>query len=326
MVNTLTPPVTTTAIIGLGSVGSGWAALMLAKDIKVQAYDPGKDAQAVSQTLIEGAWPSLIALGLTEKPAPPFEDLHFDNSIAAAVLDADVVFENVPERITVKHEVLAAIDAAAPSNALILSSTGGIETTALQSVCQYPERVVVMHPFNPSHLIPLVEIVPGEKTGTQYTDRALAFARAMGKHPILLKREMDGHMVNRLQFALVREAIRCLNEGVASAEDIDAAVRYGLAPRWLLMGGLHTVAMAGGPGGMQGILDHAGHAMEKWWATDAKFKLTPALKEALAEAANGLNQGAAFADWAAWRDQQLVTLLRLQTSADYERPDARSDA
>lgn len=322
LTHTSSPPARIAAVIGLGSVGSGWAALLLANDIIVRVYDPGDDSEQIGRQLVEGAWPSLVQLGLTEKTKPPFENLLILPTLAETIRDADIIFENVPERLATKHEVIALIDAAAPSDALILSSSGGIETTLLQSVCQFPGRVLVMHPFNPSHLIPLVEIVPGKHTDPQCTDKAIALARSIGKHPIVLHREKDGHMVNRLQFALVREAIRCLVDGVATAEDIDAAVRYGLAPRWLLMGGLHTVSMAGGPGGMKGILDHAGHAMEKWWSTQADFKLTPEIKDQLAEAADDLNQGVDFANWVSWRDQKLVSLLSLQSNADEERPQA----
>lgn len=308
------------AIIGLGSVGSGWAALNLAHEINVRAHDPGEGAFEISKELITQSWPSLRKLGITSQPKPNLEHLAFFEKISETVAGADLVIENVPENIDLKKDVIAQIDAAASSDALILSSAGGISASQLQSVCHHPQRVLVMHPFNPSHLIPLVEVVPGEKTSAEATERALSFARSIGKQPITLKRELNGHMVNRLQFALVRESIRCLMEGVASAADIDAAVRYGLAPRWLLMGGMQTVAMAGGPGGMRGILDHAGPAMEKWWATEAEFSLTTEIKDQLVEAAKTLSDGGDFADWVHWRDEQLVTLLATQANADAKRP------
>lgn len=308
------------AIIGMGSVGSGWAALLLANGAHVKAFDPLDGAMDRSKKLIHGCWPSLVKLGVCDQPAPPFEALSFAETIEDAVREADTVIENVPENLVLKQEVFAKIDGAAPTDALLLSSAGGIPATDIQGVCSHPERVLVMHPFNPSHLIPLVEIVPGEKTAQEAIDRALAFARALGKHPVVVSLEQSGHMVNRLQFALVREAIRCLKDGVATPQDIDAAVRYGLAPRWLLMGGLQTVSLAGGPGGMRGILDHAGGAMEQWWTPSGDVKLTDAVKAELSDAADELADGVGFEDWAAWRDEQLIAVLALQRHADADRP------
>ncbi|MEL7027842.1 MAG: 3-hydroxyacyl-CoA dehydrogenase NAD-binding domain-containing protein [Pseudomonadota bacterium] len=310
----------TAAVIGMGSVGSGWAALMLAKGLRVRAFDPSPGAAERSKRLIDGAWPSLVQLGLTADATPPFEAVDFCETVDAAVQGVGVVLENVPENLSLKHEILSRTDAAAPPTALILSSAGGIPTSELQSVCTHPERVVVMHPFNPAHLIPLVEIVPGKDTAPEATERAVRFAISLGKHPITLSKETPGHMVNRLQFALVREAIRCVIDGVASPHDIDAAVRFGLAPRWLLMGGLHTVALAGGPGGMRGILDHAGDAMQTWWATEDEFALTEDIKDQLVSAAEELSGGSDFEDWVSWRDSQLVALLGLQKDANLMRP------
>ena len=274
MTKKISSPIQDIALIGLGSVGAGLAAKALAKSIRVRALDPGDRARVNALKLIEHSWPSLRKLGLTDASAPDLTNLEFFDTIQEAVSDTKIVIENVPEDLDLKRNVISEIDAAGLSSALILSSAGGIAASEMQIGCNYPERVLVMHPFNPSHLIPLVEIVPGKHTSKDAVQTAQSFARSIGKFPIVLEREMNGHMVNRLQFALVREAIRCMVDGIASAQDIDAAVRYGLAPRWLLMGGLQTVAMAGGPGGMRGILEHAGPAMEKWWATEENFELS----------------------------------------------------
>lgn len=308
------------AIIGMGSVGSGWAALLLAQGAQVRAFDPVAGADERAKALIGGCWPSLKQMGQTHQDAPPFASLQFFGSIEETVEDVAVVIENVPEDLALKQDVFAKADAAAPPDALLLSSAGGIAATDIQSACAHPERMLVMHPFNPSHLIPLVEIVPGEKTSKQTVQRTLHFASSLGKQPVTIAKERSGHMVNRLQFALVREAIRCLMDGVATPQDIDAAVRYGLAPRWLLMGGLHTVALAGGPGGMRGILDHAGKAMEQWWAPGADLTVTDELKDQLAAAADELGAGAEFEEWAKWRDEQLIAVLSVQGQAEQARP------
>ncbi|MEM8935021.1 MAG: 3-hydroxyacyl-CoA dehydrogenase NAD-binding domain-containing protein [Pseudomonadota bacterium] len=313
------------AVIGMGSVGSGWAALMLAKGMTVRAYDPAPDGEARSKALITGSWPSLVQLGLTDLAQPAFETLSFHDAIADTVRDAEVIFENVPEKLSLKHDVLTEVSSSAPIDALILSSAGGLPTTELQRVCENPARVVVMHPFNPAHLIPLVEIVPGKHTADATVESAHAFARAIGKYPITIKKESTGHMVNRLQFALVRESIRCMMDGVASPQDIDAAVRYGLAPRWVLMGGLQTVALAGGPGGMRGIIDHAGEAMQSWWTTHEDVVLNDAVKEKLIDAAADLAGEGGFEDWASWRDTQLVTLLNFLSETETTRPDVNKE-
>ncbi|MEM9350606.1 MAG: 3-hydroxyacyl-CoA dehydrogenase NAD-binding domain-containing protein [Pseudomonadota bacterium] len=308
------------AIVGMGSVGSGWAALLLARGIHVRAYDTGANAEKNAHMLIEGAWPSLVELGFTNLETPPFESIEFFDTYEDVLKSVDVVFENVPENLELKQKVMGIADARTSPTTPILSSAGGISPTEMQQVCKSPERLVVVHPFNPSHLIPLVEIVPGERTSKEILSWAREFSKRLGKKPITLEREMPGHMVNRLQFALVREAISCLVDGVASAEDIDIAVRFGLAPRWLLQGGLQTVAMAGGPGGMFGILNHAGPAMEKWWEPRGSVKITPGVKEKMVAAAQELSEGAGFEDWVAWRDAHLVSLFSFQAQADADRP------
>lgn len=307
------------AILGLGSVGAGWAALLLAHGAKVRAYDPGTGAPAKAKALIEVTWPSIRALELSGLDTPPLELLSFHKDIAGAAAGADAVIEAVIEDLALKQKVIAAAEVAGP-NVPILSSAGGIPPSALQEDCQSPGRVLVAHPFNPSHLIPLVEVVPGAQTDPYVVDWTCGFLRGLGKQPIVINAERPGHMVNRLQFALVREAMACLIDGVASADDIDAAMRFGLAPRWLLQGGLHTVGMAGGPGGMQGILEHAGDAMQQWWRPSEHLTLDDATKAKLTKAATDLNKGADFEDWAAWRDSALVSVLNQQSRSDATRP------
>lgn len=312
--------VRTAALLGMGSVGSGWATLLLAKGIQVRAFDPGHNARATAEKLITGAWPSLVKLKLSIEAEPPLGNVTFCDTVEDAALNADVVVENAPEKLALKQELLKAVDQVTGPDIPVLSSAGGIAPSLLQSVCLHPQRLAVMHPFNPSHLIPLVEIVGGEDTAPETVNWARDFALLLGKKPVVVTGEMPGHMVNRLQFALVREAMSCLVDGIATAEDIDTAVRYGLAPRWLLQGGLQTVAMAGGPGGMGGILNHAGTAMEEWWTPRKHLKLTEEVRKKLAEAAKDLSKGKGFEDWVAWRDAQLVEMFNLQAQADGTRP------
>jgi carnitine 3-dehydrogenase len=308
------------AVIGAGAVGASWASLFLAHGMQVLVHDPAADAEHRVRDFIGSAWPALRQLGVTAMEAPPLELLKFAKDAAAAAREADLVQENTPERMDLKAQVLREIDAAASPDKIILSSTGGLPPSQLQAMCAHPERLVVMHPFSPSHLMPLVEVIGGKRTAPEVIEWAVAFARHLGKHPIRLNAEASGHMTNRLQFALVREAARCLADGIASASDIDAAVRFGLAPRWMLMGGLLTLHLAGGAGGMQGILNHAGEAIESWWQPGGDLRLTPELKQRMIEAAGELSAGHSVTEWAGWRDRQLVRVLSLQQATVAEEP------
>ncbi|MCK9512684.1 MAG: 3-hydroxyacyl-CoA dehydrogenase NAD-binding domain-containing protein [Pigmentiphaga sp.] len=316
----------TVAVLGVGSVGASWTALFLARGWQVLAHDPGPGAEARARQFVADAWPALRQLGVARTETPPQEALRFVASAAEAATGADVIQENVPEKPELKASVLAEIDAVAPPLVPILSSTGGIPPSSMQQACRHPGRLVVVHPFNPSHLIPLVEVVGGRQTDPALLEWAMGFARHLGKQPILLHAEASGHMTNRLQFALVREAVQCLLDGVASARDIDAAVRYGLGPRWALMGGLLTLHLAGGPGGMKGILDHAGAAIEQWWTPTAIPTFDDATKARLAAAAEEVADGQEVAEWVRWRDRQLVEVVRLQQASQATEPASRPAA
>jgi carnitine 3-dehydrogenase len=311
------------AVIGTGSVGAGWAALFLAHGLEVVAFDPAPGADERAFEMVTEAWPSLRALGCTDREVAPLHLMHFARSAAEAAQAADVVQESVSERPALKAAVLAEIDGAAGPEKIILSSTGGITPTEMQRSCRHPERLVVMHPFNPAHLVPLVEVVGGEATEAAVVDWAMAFARRLGKLPIGLAGEAAGHLTNRLQFALLREAVACLLQGVASASDIDAAVRHGLAPRWALMGGLLTLHLAGGGGGTRGILAHAGGAIQKWWAPGETPVLTPQVIDRLCAAGDEVARGHTAAEWIRWRDAGLVQVLQLQQAMDATAPAVR---
>ncbi len=309
------------AVIGTGSVGASWASLFLAKGLAVRAYDPAPGAEARARAFIDQAWPALRALGLADQPVPPQDRLTFVATAAEAARLSDLVQENVYEKMDLKANVLRELGEAAGADRIIISSTGGMPPSQLQAHCPHPERFVVVHPFNPSHLIPLVEVVGGRQTAPAVVDWALDFCRWLGKQPIRLNAEAVGHMTNRLQFALVREAVACLLEGMASAQDIDTAVRHGLAPRWSLMGGLMTLHLAGGPGGMKGILDHAGAAIEQWWTpTEVPSLSDPAVKAHLVQAGTEVAAGQPIADWIRWRDEQLVNVLNLQQRSRGSEP------
>jgi carnitine 3-dehydrogenase len=320
-VNCISPDqIRTIAVIGTGSVGASWASLFLAKGLKVNAYDKHPDAKQKVETFIQAAWPALHELGVTPLARPNLALLSFSSTIQDAVKSADLVQENVYEDLALKSDVLKEIESGIADKTLIISSTGGIPPSTLQSACRQPGRFVVVHPFNPSHLIPLVEVVGGEQTLPEVIDWAMDFVRYLGKEPVHVKRERSGHLTNRLQFALVKEAVACLMEGVASANDIDRAVRFGLAPRWMLMGSLLTLHMAGGKGGMKGILDHAGPAIESWWTPRVVPKLDDALIEMLDAISPEIANQQDVQDWISWRDAQLVKVLKLQVQSQISEP------
>lgn len=308
-------------LAGAGSVGTAWAALIMARDLKVVVHDPSPGAADRLQIGVEAAWPTLVALGSAHQRQPPFEALSFVDSLEEMARLSDIVQENVAEAIEVKREVIARIDSVLGADRLILSSSGGVPPSKLQSFCTHPERLLLGHPFHPAYIVPLVEVVAGEQTLPEAVALARAFYEKLGKHPITLQKEMTGHLSNRLQFALLREAIFCLSEGVASAEDIDAAMRFGLGPRWAVMGPLMTFNLAGGDGGIEQILSRFRTDVEGWWASLGQPTLTPAVCDSLKTGADLLRKGRTNAEWAAWRDRELVDFLSYRTAHPYAGED-----
>lgn len=258
--------VSTVAIIGTGTIGASWASLFLAYGLTVRCADPSPDAEQTTRRFVEKAWPALSALC----PAPDLDvalqRLSFHAQIGAAVTGADFVQENAPERLDLKQVLLAEIEEALAPDVVIASSTSGIMPSAMQAGMQDPERFLVGHPFNPPHLLPLVEVVGGQQTSPASIAFAMAFYQALGKRVIHVRKEVSGHVANRLQAALWREAVHLAVEGVASVADIDAAVVSGPGLRWALMGPHMTLHLAGGQGGMGHFVDHLGPAFESWWA------------------------------------------------------------
>jgi len=297
-------------LLGMGSVGSGWAAVYLARGMEILAYDPGEDAADRTVKFLEDGWHSLVELGLTDRETPPLDLLRFV-SIGEAVKTAHVIHENAPEHLEVKRQLLAEIERSAPAQTVICSSSGGLPPTEIQAAMKHPARMVVAHPFNPPHLIPLIEVVGGAKTSGAVIEWTMAFMTHMGKKPIRLDREKTAYLTNRLQFALLREAIHCLDSGVASARAIDDAIKYALAPRWAAMGGLMTLILAGGPGGIRHTLQQFSPAIESWWDDLGTPRLTADVKAKMISAELELMAGHSLTEWISLRDKKLVRLLGL---------------
>ena len=301
-------------MVGAGSVGRSWTALYLAKGYSVVATDPAPGFEQSLRDFVSHAWQPLRRLHAIAAETPPLERLSFAGSPVEAAQRADLIQENAPEQLDLKRRLMAELDAAAAPDCLILSSTGGIGPSLLQTDCRHPQRIVVAHPFNPPHIVPLVEIVGGTATDPAAVEWTRVFMRRLGKRPIVLRREVTGHLANRLQAALLREAFHCLVEEVASAQEIDDAVRYGLGLRWALMGGLMTFHLAGGPGGARHTLDLAADAYESWWADLGQIHLTPAVRAKIIAGTAQIAGDRSIGEWIRWRDENLVNIIA-QTNA-----------
>jgi 3-hydroxyacyl-CoA dehydrogenase len=299
--------VRTIAIVGAGIVGASWAAYFLARGFAVRATDTLPDGEAFVRDYIAKAWPTLERFGLTA--GADRNRWSFHRTPAEATAGSDFVQESVFERLELKQEVLAEIDGALPSNRVVASSTSGFMPSDLQARCKHPQRVVVGHPFNPPHLVPLVEVVGGRKTDAAAVDWAVDFYDAIGKKAIRLNKEIRGHLANRLQAALWREALHCVDQGIASVADADAAIAYGPGIRWAFMGPSLTFHLAGGSGGMAYFLDHLKASIEADWEELGQPKFTDALKKKLIDGVVAEAGSRSFTELAAWRDRCLENLL-----------------
>jgi carnitine 3-dehydrogenase len=296
------------ACIGAGVIGGGWAAHFLARGYDVVAWDPAPDGAARLRELVATAWPALEALGLAAGASQG--RLSVAPTLEAAVQDAVFVQESAPERLELKRELLAAIDRAAPREAVIGSSTSGFAMTAMQPDAPGAARMVVGHPFNPPYLIPLVEVVGGARTDPAAMAWAAAFYRAAGKYALELQRELPGFIANRLQDAMWREALHMVAAGEASVEQIDAAITTGPGLRWPIMGPCLTFHLAGGPGGMAHMLDHFGPALEEPWTRLQAPPLTRQLRDRMVEGCAAEAAGRSVEDLVRLRDAKLVAILK----------------
>ncbi|WP_043532162.1 3-hydroxyacyl-CoA dehydrogenase NAD-binding domain-containing protein [Litchfieldella xinjiangensis] len=298
------------AVIGTGVIGNGWIVRALAAGCDVVAFDPAANAEATTRAFVERAWPSVAALGLAEGADPT--RLTFAATAIEAIDGADLIQENVPERLDIKHHVLAELDAHAPDDVVIGSSTSGIKPSELQTACQRaPGRVIVAHPFNPVYLLPLVELVGGEHTAPALTERARSLYQGLGMRPMVVRREIEGHVADRLMEALWREALHLVNDGVATTEEVDAAVVYGAGLRWSLMGTYLTFHLAGGDAGMRHMLHQFGPALKLPWTRLEAPELTDELIERVVEGCEHQAAGRSVAELEARRDAYLVELLAL---------------
>src|ERR1700750_2513902 len=207
------------AIVGTGVIGASWAALYLARGLNVTATDPAPNAEANLRRYIDAAWKDLTIIGLS--PNASRDHLKFTTDLKKALENADLSQENGPERKDFKIKLFADLDAATRPDAIIASSSSGLTMSTMQSACKHPERCVIGHPFNPPHMIPLVEVVGGAQTSPETIHRAIEFYASIGKRPIPLRKEVVGHVANRVQAALYREVVYLIEQGVLDVADSD---------------------------------------------------------------------------------------------------------
>ena len=298
------------AIVGTGTIGASWATHYLARGFDVTATDPAPGADAALRSYVEGAWHGASTLGLA--PGASIDRLKFTSDLSAALADADFVQENAPERPELKVKLFADIDDATPPDAIIASSSSGITMSEIQVQCRRPERTVIGHPFNPPHVIPLVEVVGGKKTSPETVRDAIAFYASIGKKPILLKKELPGHVANRIQGALYREVVYLISEGVLDVADADDAVSWGPGLRWGVMGPSLLWHLGGGEGGIQHFMDTLMPRMAAQWQNLGNPEFTPELAQQIVKGVLEEAHGKSIDELAHQRDEMLFGLIAVR--------------
>ena len=313
-------PIRRIAIVGTGVIGASWAAEFLARGLDVVATDPAPKAEANLREYIDEAWKDLTSIGLSKGASR--DRLSFTANMKEAVSEADLVQENAPERPDFKIKLYAEMEEVAPVDSLFASSSSGITPSVIQSQCKYPERVVIGHPFNPPHIIPLVEVVGGSKTSPDAIQQAISFYASIGKKPIHLKKELPGHVANRFQAALYREMLYLIEQGVLSVEDTDAAVCYGPGLRWGVMGQSLQWHLGGGAGGIQHFMDHLMPPLEGMMKALGTPNITPELKQKVISGVMREAAGRSVDQLAQGENRVLIGLLKLREETGLNKASA----
>ena len=298
------------AVLGAGTIGASWTAWFLSRGIDVQVWDPRPEAKDYVRHYVTEAWPTIARLGMSTSASA--DAWRFCATAEDAVTDVDFVQENAPERLPVKRELLARIDPVLRGDAILASSTSGLIMSEMQAGYRSAARFVVGHPFNPPHLIPLVEVVGGRETALDTIEWCLAFYRHIGKQPIHIRKEAAGHLANRLQAALWREAVSAVVTGLASVEDVDTAISAGPGLRWAAMGPHMTFHLGGGEGGIEHMLAQFRPAFEAWWATMSTPELSEDTCRQIIDGVKVEAKNRSIAELAAERDAVLLPLLELR--------------
>jgi carnitine 3-dehydrogenase len=305
----------TLGLLGAGVIGSGWAARALHCGIDVVAYDDNPRMEQWIRDSVNAAAPSLAAL-TADAPTPVPGHLGFTTRIDDMVDRADFIQESVPEVISIKHELFKRISASTPADVVIASSTSGFMPSELQENITHPQRLLVGHPFNPVYLCPLVEIVAGSKTSEQARSAAKQFYESMGMHPLIVRREVPGHLSDRLQEAMWREILHALNDDIATTGELDESIVYGPGLRWAVMGMNQIYMIAGGEGGARHFMKQFGPALDWPWTHLKAPALTDEIVERFAEGTAAQADGRSIRELERIRDECLVAIQRVLRKYD----------
>ncbi len=308
------------ACVGSGLVGQGWAALFALHGYDVVMQDLTDEKLEEAEVRVSHHIDTLVGAGLGKDAEAAKRRLSTTTSLEEAVRDADYVVESVYESLEVKRPLYAEMDRLAPAEAVFTSSTSGLMMTEIaRDMKRHPERAVVAHPWNPVHLVPLVELCPGEETSMETVDLVYRVMEDMGKTPVVLKKEVPGFIANRVSVALWREALDLVDQGVASVEDVDKAIRAGPGIRWAIMGPYMVYHLGGGKGGIEYLMRHIGGSKSEWLKTMAAWTETP--ETAVQKAIDGVDEmvgGRSLEELEAWRDRYLLALNKLLWGCDSE--------
>ncbi len=301
----------TVGIVGAGTIGASWAAFYALHGMEVRAFDDDADTAAAAPGIARSHLRRMAELGLADADACDRARVTAAGSIEEACDGADFAHESISETYEAKRPVFAKLDALTEPSCMLASSSSGLLMTEIQAGMQHPERAFISHPFNPPHIVPLVELVGGEQTSPEVLERAREFYASLGKEPVTLNKETPGHIANRLAAALWREAIDLVDQGVASVADVDTALRAGPGIRWAIMGQHMIYHLGGGKGGYRHFIDHIGKAFGEYWRTmPAWAEIPDGAKEAIIEGVEEAAAGRSLAAIAAERDEKLAAILR----------------
>ncbi|MDB5143437.1 MAG: lcdH [Mucilaginibacter sp.] len=296
--------ITHVGVIGTGVIGISWATNYLRKGLTVIASDPAPNAE------------KLLRAGVKENdPAIDQDKLQFILDPQKAVENVQFVQENGPERLEIKQQMFKSLDEASDPGVLLVSSSSGIRASEFQMVAAHPERILIGHPFNPPHLIPLVEVVGGKATSEDAVQRTIDFYRLLGKKPIRLLKEMKGHVANRLQAALWQECFYLVQQGVTTADDIDVAISQGPGLRWAILGPYLNLYLSGGPGGIRHVLEHLGPPMEEWMKDLGKIEINAELTDLISDDLAKMLEGRDLEKIILERNEVLLALIDLKVKA-----------
>lgn len=302
-------------VVGAGVIGASWSALFLAAGKDVDLFDPAPGAEAETRAYVDRAWPALQALEMVS-PGASADRLRFVPDAAAAVARAQFVQESVPERLPLKLELYRTIEPAFAPETIVATSSSGLLLRDMQAGWRDPGRFILGHPFNPPHLIPLVELLGNERTADEVLDQAAAFYERCGKVTIRVRKEVPAHGANRLQAALWREAVHLVAEGVASVEDVDKAITAGPGLRWSIMGPHMLFSLGSGGLGIDGFCERYGDSFHTWWNTMGTPVLDAETARLLAAGIQEQERGRSCEQLGAERDRKLVAALRALRNAD----------